>query len=676
MCYVGLIVSPKKKRRTTNGASEKNMKDYLYNSTETKEYRNRFKILYSIIAITGCIFLFRLWYLQIIMGNELRELSVKNRIKATKLPAPRGLILDRNQNVLVENIPAFEITISPQYTENIQKTAKYVSKIINIPASKIVSLIKKSRRLNGPFFPAKIKENLSRREIFLLKRIRLDNPGLEISEVILRKYTLNENGSQLFGYVGEISKKQIPLLNRKYKGKIKFKQGDIVGQSGIEESLEANLKGFDGRRYQQVDARGREAKVYSENVFDKHFTGQESKPGTNLVLTIDKDIQTTAYNSFVKNKRIGSLVAIKNNGEVLAWLSTPSFNPNSFVSGISNDVWSNLINDPFKPLRNKVIQDHNSPGSTFKPLIALAALQEKMITDQTTIYCNGHLKYGRRIYHDWKRNGHGTMNLSQAIEQSCNVFFYKMGILLGIDKMKSYIDLFHIGRKTGIEIEGEVPGLMPDSAWKLSKTGEAWQLGENLTTAIGQGFVLTTPLQMAIAYNAIGLMGKIYKPFIIKELRSYDNKIIKEIKPLLLKDISIPQQEGLSISKKNFAAVKHGLWLTANGKRGTAKWWKIPGVEIAGKTGTSQVRSWSASQIYSKCEDRPIKERHHGWFVGFAPAENPVITVAVLAEHSCHGSSGAAPIVRDVIKAYIKKYHPSWIKQKIRKKQKELKDSA
>lgn len=634
------------------------MKDYLYNSQEAQEYKSRFKFLYAAIFSIGAIFVLRLWYLQIIMGGELRELSVKNRIKITEIIAPRGLILDRQKNVLVENIPSFEVTISPQYTEDLKKTAQEVSRIINIPPDKVITMVKKSRRLNGHFFPAKIKERLSREEVFLLRRTRVNNPGLEINEVILRKYNLKENGAQLFGYVDNISKKQIPLLNKKYQGQIKFKQGDIVGQGGLEESFESDLKGSDGIRYQQVDARGREAKVYSENVFDKQLNEHKSQPGQSLVLTIDKDVQEAAYNSFIKNQRVGSLVAIKNNGEILAWLSHPSFDPNSFSSGISNELWSQLINDPFKPLLNKVIQDHKSPGSTFKPLVALAALQEEAIHPHTTVKCSGHLRFGRRIFHDWKRSGHGLLNLSQSIERSCNIFYYKIGEALGVDRMKKYTDLFGIGQKTGIKLRGEVSGLMPSSSWKLNKTGETWQAGEDLITSIGGGFVLTTPLQMAIAYSAIGSLGKVYKPFLIKEWQSHDGQLIKKNSPQLLRDISIAQEGQPHIDRKHFESVKKGLWLVNNGEQGTAKWWKIPGVEIAGKTGTSQVRSWSSDQIYKKCESRPVKQRHHGWFVGFAPADNPVITVAVIAEHSCHGSSGAAPIVRDVIRAYMKKYHP------------------
>ncbi|MCB0357014.1 MAG: penicillin-binding protein 2, partial [Bdellovibrionales bacterium] len=250
------------------------------------------------------------------------------------------------------------------------------------------------------------------------------------------------------------------------------------------------------------------------------------------------------------------------------------------------------------------------------------------------------------------------------IERSSNIFFYKMGISLGIDKMYQYASALGIGHKTGIQLSNEVPGLMPNSEWKKQQYGEEWQPGENLSNAIGQGFVLTTPLQMVLAFNAIGTEGKLYKPFIVKQLTDHKNQIIKEFSSEMVKDLSQVDENGFFIDKENFKIVKEGMRRVANGEHGTARWYKIPGIEIAGKTGTAQVRSFTADQIYEKCDERPIEERHHGWFVGFAPAEYPEITVAVLAEHACHGSTGGAPVVRDVIKAYFEKYHPEKLKDK------------
>ena len=625
---------------------------------EIKEYKSRFKLLYFSVFLASSIVFARLWHLQIIEGQELRDYSEKNRVKETKIEAPRGFFLDRNAEVLVQNLPGFTVTISPQYATKLKETAKAVGIILNIPYENIVNLVKSSQLKNGPFRPVPIKENLNLTEVFKLKLLRLDHPGLNIQQTILRNYPMKENGAQLFGYVGEISKNQIQILNNRYND-IQFEQGDIIGKSGLEEMWESKVRGEPGITFVEVDARGREATT--ENPSFLGLKPYKAKPGLNLVLTIDKDIQSAAYKAMQREDkigpRIGSLVAIKNNGEVLAWINSPSYDPNEFSKGISNDLWEKLINDPFKPLRNKVIQDHYAPGSTFKPIIAIAALQEKVITPNTIVYSPGFIKFGRRLYHDHTRHGHGNIHVMQAIERSSNVFFYKMGISLGIDKMYQYASAFGIGTKTDINLSNEVSGLMPNSEWKKRQYGEEWQPGENLSNAIGQGFVLTTPLQMALAFNAIGTEGKLYKPFIVKRLTDHQENTVNEYQPQMIRDLTVPDSSGFFISKETFKVVKEGLRLVVQGSAGTARWHQIPGIEIAGKTGTAQVRSFSAEQIYDKCQERPIEERHHGWFVGYAPADQPEVTVAVLAEHACAGSSGGAPIVKDVIKAYFEKYH-------------------
>ncbi|MCB0341925.1 MAG: penicillin-binding protein 2 [Pseudobdellovibrionaceae bacterium] len=623
--------------------------------------------------ISTAVIFSRLWYLQIIKGHELSSFSEKNLIKAIKRPAERGLFLDRDGQILVENLPGYNAVISPQYAKDLPELAKAMQPVLKIPADTIVELVKKSRRQNGPFRNVVIKENLTLDEVIKLNHIRFEQSGLDIEEVILRHYPLKENGAQLLGYVGEISKSKIQTLNKKYADEIKngnhldaFEQGDIVGKNGLERVWEAEVRGRRGLNFVEVDARGREL-----NRSDSKFLGLKDKPeshGHNLVLTLDRDLQEAAYLAMQRQDhigpRIGALVAMKSNGEILAWVNTPSFDPNEFSLGISQETWSKLVNDPNKPLRNKVIQDHYAPGSTIKPIIASAALQEKVIEKNTVVFAPGSMRYGRRTYHDSLKGGHGNITVREAIERSSNIFFYKMGIELGIDNMAKYASLLGLGQKTDLQVPNEVSGLFPTSKWKLDVKGEPWQPGENLSNAIGQGFVLTTLLQMAVAYNAIGLEGKVYKPYLVKKIISRDNKLLAEFQPEMIRDVSKPNAEGVYVSPAHLKTVKEGMWAVANGARGTARYWKIPGVEMAGKTGTSQVMSFSADQIYNKCEKRPFFERHHGSYVGFAPADKPEITVAVLAEHSCHGSTGAAPIVRDVIQAYMEKYHPERTKSK------------
>ncbi len=644
------------------------MSTYVSNPDEAKEYHSRYKIFYIMISIAIALFSARLWYLQIISGNQLRAFSEKNRIKQNKITAPRGLMLDRDGQVLVENLPGFEAILSPQYIENLEVLAKTVGPVLSMEPEKVIQKVQRSRRQNGPFAQIRIKENLNREEVFRLKRMRLDTPGLEIRESIIRYYPLKENGAQLFGYVGEISKRQLPILNELYKGDLTFEQGDIIGKSGLEETLEKNIRGADGVSFIQVDAHGREAVTQTPNIYGQEIKDLIPIHGNNAILTIDRDIQQAAYKSFKDLERIGAVVAMKTNGEILAWVSAPSFDPNEFSTGISSSTWSRLINDPYKPLRNKVIQDHNSPGSIFKPLVAVPALQEKVITPNTVVNAPGVFYFGRRPYHDHARGGHGNITVYEALERSSNVFFYKMGIALGVDKMYDYISLMGIGQKTGIELNREVSGTMPNSAWKKATMGEDWQPGENLSTAIGQGFVNVTPLSMAIAYNTIGTEGKVVKPFLVKKIIDQDGKVLKESFPQVIRDLQETQSNGVKISASTFKVVKEGMRRVANGERGTARRWQVPGVQMAGKTGTAQVMSFSADQIYAKCENRPMHMRHHGWYVAFAPADKPVITIAALAEHACHGSSGAAPIVRDIVEAYFRKYHPEVIEAGLKAK--------
>lgn len=637
------------------------MSQYVHNPDEAKEYYSRYRLIYITIFSIFLIFMGRLWYLQLIRGSELREFSEKNRIKTSKIMAPRGLMLDRDGKILVENIPGFEAVISPQYTENLQETAHVIGPILGIEPSKIISRVNISRRKNGPFFPVRVKENLNRDELFRLKNLRLAHPGLDVRESVFRHYPLGASGAQLFGYVGEISKNQIADMNEKYIGTMEFSQGDIIGKSGLEETLEREIRGRDGLSYVQVDARGREATTQSLGIFGEGIRDQDALPGHNVVLTIDKDIQEAAWRSFTGLGRIGAVFAMKSNGEVLAWVSTPSFDPNEFSKGIKPELLQKIISDPFKPLRNKVIQDHAAPGSTFKAFVALSALQDKFITDRTIVPAPGVFRFGNRPYHDSRKEGHGNITVYQALERSSNVFFYKMGIGLGIDRLAHYIKPLGIGTRTGIELRREVPGQMPTSEWKKNNLGEEWQPGENLSNAIGQGFVLATPIQLAVGYNAIGLEGIVVKPFIVKRVLDQEGHILRENQPQVIRDVSELTPEQGRIDKSTFKIVKEGLRLVVNGEGGTARGHKLPYVMIAGKTGTSQVQSFSVDQIYTKCESKPIHVRHHGWFVAYAPADKPEIAVAVLAEHSCHGGSGAAPTVKEIMNTYFQKYHPEMI---------------
>jgi penicillin-binding protein 2 len=639
--------------------------DFLSDMEETKELGPRFRLFYILIALTALTFFCRLWFLQIVMGTELRAFSERNRVKEEKLMAPRGMLLDREGRILVDNEPGFEASITPQYASRLEATAQALEPILDMPAVVIVRRVKASRIQNGPFRPIRIKENLSRDQVARIERMRLDNPGLAVNISVKRSYRLHDNSAQLFGYVGEISKDELPRYNRARPADAHFNQGDVIGKSGLEMRYDDSLRGKDGQSFVQVDAHGREINENTSTIFKDIVQTQDSMPGYNLKLTIDKDIQDAAYLAFNKTNHIGGLVALNPiNGEILAWANAPSFDPTEFSTGISPKIWQSLVNDPFKPLRNKVIQDHTAPGSTFKAIVALAALEEKVITINSTHSCPGFLKFGKRIYHCHLRQGHGTVNVVHALEQSCDVFFYKVGMALGIDTIAKYARAMGIGSKTDIAMNNEVSGLMPTTEWKKKTFGEEWQPGENLSNSIGQGFVLTTPLQMAVAFGGIAMKGPMFRPFVVKQVMDLDGQITKTMEPELMRDaVRGFNTDNVMIHPENLEIVKQGLREVVNGAHATGRAAKIPGIEMSGKTGTVQLFTLSADQVYAKCANRPIGQRHHGWFVGYAPYEKPELVIAVLAEHACSGGHGAAPVAHDVFLAYFKKYHPDWIEK-------------
>ncbi len=613
--------------------------------------------------LTGAIMLLiaRLWYLQILHGARLRQYSERNRLKETIIQAERGWILDRHQTPLVHNQQGLELTITPQYIHNLTLVAQRISAIIHKPPHLIIKKVREKEKQYGSFYPVTIKKHLSFQQIVLLKHLQWDVMGIDIRESIIRHYPLKKNGAHLLGYLGEISKKQIHQLNKKYSKSFRFKPGDLVGKSGLESVWEYELRGEDGFSFVEVNVHNKQSASNIAGLWS--FKPKPAKRGHNLVLTIDKQLQEKAYRSLLRKDKIGprdgAIIVMKTNGEILAWCSAPSYDPNIFSIGISNKQWQQLSQNPRGPLRNKAIQNHYAPGSIFKPIVALAALQQNIVTPKTLIHSPQHIVFKKRTYHDYRKTGHGSINIVSAIERSANVFFYKLGIELGIDAMSYYARLMHLGQKTGVQLKGEIAGFIPTTKWKAQHLKENWQEGENLSHAIGQGFILVTPLQMAVAYNTIATEGDIVKPFIVKKIIDSRHQEIKTFKPEIIKHISDSQ-----INRIHFQTIKKALTQVVQGQQGTAKWWKVRGIKVAGKTGTAQVVSLSKQNIRKKCFKQEKSKRHHGWFVAFAPAHKPEIVVSVLTEHSCSGASGAAPVVRDIIDFYFNKMAQNTTQQK------------
>ena len=626
------------------------------------DFEINFRLAKVFILFFILILVFRLWYLQIIHGEEFRQFSNQNLLKSSDVHAPRGKIYDREGHVLVENLPAYRATITPQYTIDVEALAEDLAPALSMNVKDIVAKVKKSRRRNGPFFPAEIKRHLTRDELFKVELVKLDHPGLQADEFILRHYPYRGEVAHALGYVREIAKKDIPRLNKKYNNKVKFKQKDIVGKKGLEEAFDLNLRGEKGKSFVVVDAKGQQRSQSSISAIGEILKNTPSIPGADIYTTLDIDLQKMATEAFKKYERVGSLIAMTPEGEIMAWVSYPSFDPNTFSKRVSDKTWRQWVNNADRPLRNKAIQDHYSPASTFKPVVALAGLQNKKITANQHIDSPSSYKLGRRVWHDHSRRGYGYINVKKALEVSSNVFFFKLGEKLGPDVMAKYAFALGLGAPTGIPIRGEVKGHIPTKEWKMKRWGEPWQTGESLNTAIGQGHVLVTTLQQAQVYSAIALNGAVYQPQIIKEMGPPSNKELafeeKKFTPKLIRNVSEDESEDYFVAEDHFKTVQRGLWQVVNGKRGTARFtrFKKP-FSVAGKTGTAQVRRFSADQIYRPCPERKKKEKHHGWFVGYGSVkEKPELTIAVFTEHSC-SSAAAVPIAKEVFEAYFKKYH-------------------
>jgi penicillin-binding protein 2 len=567
-------------------------------------------ISYTVIAVF-LLLVMRLWQLQILQGEEYRTLSEANRLRIISIPAPRGIIFDRNGIPLVKNSPYFYASIVPNEFD--KDKVLLLSKILDIPAEEIFEKIGKTDL--SPFIPIKLKERLSFYEISYIEARRSDFPGLIIETEVGREYIYSQVGSHLIGYLGKLNPSQLkdPAFSN-------MPHDMFVGQWGVEKLFEGSLRGIPGNKIIEVNALGREIRLIQEKPPVK---------GQDITLSIDIHLQEATEKAF--GDRAGASVALKpDSGEILAIVSKPSFDPNLFTGGISHSEWTALLKDKNNPMLNRAIQSQYPPGSTFKIVTALAGLEEGVITPDTKVECRGGIGYGNRYFGCWQKHGHGVVSLHRAITESCDVFFYETGRRLGIERIYDYAVRLGLGKKTGIELGKERGGLIPNSKWKLETKKMAWFPGETLHAAIGQGYVTATPVQMAVMTSTVVNGGILYKP-----------TLIKDAPPVI--------QAMLNINHKNLEIIKKGLLGVVEDSGGTGWAAKSELLDIGGKTGTSQVVSIRKSSRYL-----PEKFRDHAWFVAFAPFEKPDIALSVLVEHGGHGGSAAAPIARQAIEAYIR----------------------
>ena len=604
---------------------------------EVREYRDRVVFFYAIVAAFLLLIAGRLFYLQIFQGEELRRFSESNRLKKERLLPTRGVIYDRDGRVIVDNRAAFDVILLAQYYPFDAKTDARLARALGMSPAELEKKIGKVRK-SPTFHPVLLKADVSKDIIAAIETDAEGFPGVDIETTVQRRYPHGDFASQLLGYISEVDTTDIKRNQR-----LSLQMGDFIGRGGLERHFDSSLRGKNGFGYVEVDAKGRRKLADPDSAKLLGYVIQtDPEPGQDLHLTLDNDLQQAATDSFRAHGFRGSVVAIDpRSGEILTMVNEPSYDP-SLVSTreIDTKFWAALSSNKERPLRNRAVQDHYPPGSTFKIFMAVAGLDEKIITPQTKVECPGHYQFGNRRFQCWKR--HGTVDFVKAIRESCDVYFYTIGNQLGIDRIAKYARAFGLGAPTGINIPGEQRGVIPDSEWKLKTYKQPWHPGETISVAIGQGYLTTTPIQLANAFAAVGNGGFVYRPFVVRRVGSESSPASKEFKPELLRKAEV--------SAEALAFTKEGLFEVVNRPWGTAVRSHSNLVDISGKTGTSQVKA----TVKMACEKLPFEDRHHGWFVGYAPRENPEIAVAVIAEHSCHGSS-AGPVAKAVIEAYIKK---------------------
>lgn len=582
-------------------------------------------ILAFIEFLLFMVIIFRLYYLQVYQADRYKMLADENRISTRLLIPPRGIIYDRNQELLASNRQNFQVSIVAEQTPDIQETLNAFKKIM--PLSEVEEeKIKKEIRRKRSFVPIKIKDNLTWEEVSKIQLNAPSLPGIVIDEGLSRYYPFGEKMMHILGYVSSVSDNDVkddPLLEV---------PGFKIGKAGIEKLFEKRLRGRGGNQKLEVNAYGRVMKEIEKN---------DGVLGEKIDLSLDARLQTKAFE--LLGEESGAIVLMDvHNGEILAFVSTPSYDPNLMVTGISNEDWKALVNNERHPLTNKVIAGRYSPGSTFKMIVALAGLESGAIKPETRFFCAGKMFLGSHPFHCWKHSGHGYLDVVQALQHSCDIFFYETAQKVGIEKIADMARRLGLGEKVGIGLDNENSGLIPDKAWKLKARKEPWHPGETLISGIGQGYILTTPIQLVTMMSRLVNGGY-------------------EVRPSFLR-VSEEEQENIkkiNLSQTYLDIVKEGMYNVVNVPGGTAYMSRFDynGMKMGGKTGTTQVRRISLKERQTgilKESELPWRLRNHALFVGYAPHNNPKYAVAVLVEHGGGGSSVAAPMASKLLQEALK----------------------
>jgi penicillin-binding protein 2 len=585
----------------------------LYNESEQQAPRSGLILLQALILGLFCLFAIRLWYLQIHRSEEYQAKALENQLRQESIPSPRGLIRDRNGDLLAVNEPAYALGIIREDCPDVDRLVHQIAAWTGKDYFELKTLYNKNRKRVKPFEPLIVVPDLTFAQLALVETNKLRWPGLEIQFRPRRLYRYGTLLAHVLGYVAEADEEDMAR-------RPDLALGDYVGKQGIELMLEDRMRGIKGLAQYQVDVNGRRLK---ERVLKHPQAGHE------ISLSIDLGLQKLCMD-WLSEQAGGVAVMDADTGQLWALATAPSYDSNDFSSGLTPKQWARLRDDPLHPMQNRVIQSVYPPGSIFKHVVAGAGLHYGMIDPDETVFCPGFVKLGRRVFRCWKRGGHGKVDMNRALVESCDVYFYKLGKKLTVDRMSDFARAVGFGEKTGIRLPHEKAGNIPTREWKLKRFGESWQGGDNLNMAIGQGFTLVTPLQVVRFFAGLANGGKL-------------------LKPLLLKDEKTVVQADIPLRPDQVELLHQALIDTVQTPHGTCRRIRTKGVVVGGKTGTAQVVRLTDELKELKDDEIPYKFRDHAWMAAIAEKDGRRFAIACLVEHGLHGGSGAGPIVKAVI---------------------------
>ncbi len=591
-----------------------------------------------VVSLVGTL-LVRLWYLQVYRGEQYRLMSERNRTRRIEIPAPRGVMYDRHGQVVLGNRPFFDLVYIPQFIADRDQTLNVLSRLLHIPVKSLDRRLKMGAG-RPKYLPVTLKRNLTAHEVSVIQSNKVFLPGIDVVVAPRREYKPGVP-PHLVGYLGEIDQSAL-ARHKNPAGESAYQPGDLIGKQGLEAVWEEQLRGQRGYRVIQVDAFGRQTNTDDSA---EAMPGTPARQGNHLELTIDWELQQATRDAF--RGKYGAVVVLQpHTGEILAMLSSPGFDPTIYQEGMSREEWLSLLHNPFKPLYDKATGGEYPPGSVYKAVVAIAGIEEGIIKDSTTIKCPGYYVLGDQTFKCWEHAGHGIVNLRRALVRSCDVYFYEVGVQLGVDRIAHYARQLGLGRQLGLKLNTEKAGLVPTSAWKQLVHRQPWTGGDTPNIAIGQGYNLMTPVQMAMLYGTIGNGGKVYRPHLVRRVINPIGEVVHEQAPELIQEVQ-------GIRPETLAKVGKYLQDVVMDKEGTGTKAAVPGVTVAGKTGSVQVVSLRKNRNQ---DDVSVKWKEHAMFAAFAPVENPEIAVAIVSENDLIGGGGAAaaPVAGHVMRAFFR----------------------